>query len=152
MSDLDPASMLSSSMSSLSTSSSRQSPSQISKTYKQASTLFLTRRLQEALSTLEPLVSTPATSDERPREGDAPKAAPIASASRTTRIKVWSLYLTLLDAIVKLGPEDGKAAFGSREWRELVAKVREGKIWGEVARQGYGGVEGSMDADVVINL
>lgn len=78
--------------------------------------------------------------------------APIASSSRTTRIKVWSLYLTILNAIVELGPEDGKAAFGTAEWRALVNKVRDGGVWEEVVRNGYRGVEGDVDADVVINL
>ena len=65
---------------------------------------------------------------------------------------MWSLYLTILNAIVELGPEDGKAAFGTMEWRELVRKVREGGFWEEVVREGYRGVEGNVDADVVINL
>lgn len=65
---------------------------------------------------------------------------------------MWSLYLTILNAIVELGPEDGKAAFGTMEWRELVRKVREGGFWEEVVREGYRGVEGNVDADVIINL
>lgn len=60
--------------------------------------------------------------------------------------------MTILNAIVELGPEDGKAAFGTMEWRELVRKVREGGFWEEVVREGYRGVEGNVDADVVINL
>ena len=79
-------------------------------------------------------------------------SAPIAKASRTTRIKVWSLYLTILNAVLELDPEEGKHAFGSSEYRGLVSKVREGVVWEEVVRNGYRGIEGDVDSDVVINL
>lgn len=138
--------ILSSSMSSLqsSTIASRHT-SQISKTYRQASTLFLTRRLPEALTTLTPLITPPGSADDG-------EPAPVAGASRTTRIKVWSLYLTILNAIVEMEPEEGKDAFGNQEWRALCSKVREGQVWEEVVHNGYHGVEGDVDSDVVINL
>ncbi|OAA38069.1 peroxin 26 [Metarhizium rileyi] len=138
--------ILSSSISSLqsSTIASRHT-SQISKTYRQASTLFLTRRLPEALTTLSPLINPPGS----PANGEP---APVAGASRTTRIKVWSLYLTILNAILELDPEEGKEAFGNQEWRALCSKVREGQVWEEVVQNGYHGVEGDVDSDVVINL
>ncbi|TVY12828.1 hypothetical protein LARI1_G009540 [Lachnellula arida] len=138
-------SLLTSSIS-LSSSSSRQTSSQISKIYRQSSTLFLTRRLPESLSTIHPVI-TPPNSEDSPSE-----LAPVAKASRTTRIKVWSLYLTILNAIVELDPDEGKQAFGSSDWRALVSKVREGDVWEEVVKNGYGGVEGDVDSDVVINL
>jgi hypothetical protein len=65
---------------------------------------------------------------------------------------VWSLYLTILNAIVEMDPDEGKAAFGSQEWRALCAKVREGSVWEDVVRNGYHGVEGEVDSEVVINL
>lgn len=65
---------------------------------------------------------------------------------------MWSLYLTILNAIIELDPDEGKHAFGSSEWRNLVTKVREGEVWEEVVKNGYGGVEGNVDSDVVINL
>ena len=65
---------------------------------------------------------------------------------------MWSLYLTILNAAVDLDPEEGKQTFGSQEWRALVSKVREGDVWEEVVKNGYGGVEGDVDSDVVINL
>jgi len=136
-----PSHMLSGSISSL--PSSRQS-SQISKTYKQASTLFLTRRLPEALSTIPPVIQPP--------PGDAAEPAPVARASRSTRIKVWTLYLTILNAILELDPDEGKDAFGGQEWRALCNKVRDGEVWEEVVRDGYHGLEGDVDSDVVINL
>ncbi|CAG8960010.1 hypothetical protein HYFRA_00013198 [Hymenoscyphus fraxineus] len=140
--------LLSSSISSLSnsTSSSRHGSSQISKIYKQASTLFLTRRLPESLSTILPVITPPEDT------GAGIEKAPIAKASRTTRIKVWSLYLTILNAIAELDPDEGKEAFGSSDWRALVTKVRDGEVWEEVVKNGYGGVEGDVDSDVVINL
>lgn len=138
-------SVLSSSITSLSSPTASRHPSQISKTYRQASTLFLTRRLPEALTTLLPLITPPEA-----REHGEP--APIAQAARTTRIKVWSLYLTILNAIVELDPGEAKDAFGGQEWRALVNKVRDGEVWDEVARNGYHGVDGAVDSDVVINL
>lgn len=141
--------ILSSSISSLSSStSSRHPPSSVSKTYRQASTLFLTRRLPEALSTVLPLV-TPINSDS---PNGALEPAPVARASRTTRTKVWSLYITILNAIVELEPDEGKEAFGTQEWRALCTKVRDGEIWEEVVQNGYHGVEGDVDSEVVINL
>lgn len=62
------------------------------------------------------------------------------------------MYLTILNAIIELEPEEGKDAFGNQEWRALCNKVREGEIWDEVAKNGYHGVEGDVDSDVVINL
>jgi hypothetical protein len=101
------------------------------------------------LTTVLPVI-TPPTSEET--NGAIYESAPIAKASRTTRIKVWSLYLTILNAVTELEPDEGKDAFGSKEWRSLVTKVREGEVWEEVVKNGYGGVEGDVDADVVINL
>lgn len=132
-------------------SSSRPSSSKITKTYRQASTLFLTRRLPEALSTLLPILETPLPDEDRTINGRE-DVAPISTASKTTRIKVWSLYLTLLNAIVELGPEEGKQGFGMEQWKAIDAKVRDGTIWEEVLQHGYRGREGDVDADVVINL
>lgn len=143
---------LSSSISSL--SSSRQQSSQIAKAYRQAAQLFLTRRLPEALSTIEPII-IPAPQEETNGDGDNGDLvgyAPIATASRGSRVKVWSFYLTFLNAVVELGAEEGKHAFGSTRWKQLVSKCRDGSVWDDVVRDGYAGVEGDVDADVVINL
>jgi hypothetical protein len=135
---------------STSAASLRHGSSQFSKTYRQASSLFLTRRLQEALSVLQPLVTNTTALDQA--NGDSSEGAPIANASRSSRIKVWSLYLTILDAVVNLGLEEGKNTFGSQEWRSLVGKAREGKVWDDVVTDGYRGIEGDVDAEVVISL
>lgn len=143
--------MLSSSVSSL--TSSRYQSSNVAKTYRQAAQLFLTRRLPEALSTIEPII-TPPVHDREDGEynGDLSAFAPIASASRGTRVKVWSFYLTFLNSVVELGAEEGKHAFGSSQWKQLVSKCRDGSIWEDVVRDGYAGVEGDVDAEVVVNL
>lgn len=130
--------------------SSQRRNAQISKSYKHASSLFLTRRLTEALSAIEPLINTPSV-DDHATDDESP-TAPIVDASRSLRIKVWSLYLTLLNSIIELGPEDGKAAFGSQVWKNIRDRARDGSIWDEVVQVGYGGIEERVDADVVINL
>ncbi|KAH6661194.1 hypothetical protein BKA67DRAFT_687488 [Truncatella angustata] len=142
--------VLSSSISSLSSSTlTRPTPNHISKTYRQSSQLFLTRRLPEALSTISPLITPPSSEDA---DAALNEPAPIARASRSTRIKVWSLYLTILNAVLELDPDEGKDAFGVQEWRALCAKVRDGDIWEDVVQNGYHGSEGDVDSDVVINL
>lgn len=143
--------MLSSSVSSL--SSSRHQSSQIAKAYRQAAQLFLTRRLPEALSTIEPIITPPDQAKlNGTTNGDVLPYAPIASASRSTRVKVWSFYLTFLNSVVELGAEEGKHAFGSTVWKTLVSKCRDGSVWEDVVRDGYAGAEGDVDAEVVINL
>lgn len=131
-------------------SSQRRENAQISKTYKHASSLFLTRRLAEALSAIEPLITIIPTDGSSTEDEDA--VAPIVNASRNLRVKVWSFYLTLLNSIIDLGPEDGKIAIGGQLWRSIRDKARDGSIWDEVVQVGYGGVEEKVDADVVINL
>ncbi|KAF1354343.1 hypothetical protein EJ07DRAFT_168313 [Lizonia empirigonia] len=160
--DISGSRYLSSSISSL--SAARQQSSQIAKAYRQAAQLFLTRRLPEALSTIEPVISPPAPDDSAPDARDSPDSldspdspdspayAPVATASRGTRVKVWSFYLTFLNSVVELGADEGKHAFGTARWKQLVAKSRDGSVWEDVVRDGYAGVEGDVDADVVVNL
>ncbi|EXJ66532.1 uncharacterized protein A1O5_10201 [Cladophialophora psammophila CBS 110553] len=138
---------LSSSISSLNQSSKRTS-SEISKIYKHASQLFLTRRLLEAYEVLQPVITPP--SQKRPDE--SPALAPIATATTSQRIKIWSLYVTLLNSIVDLGYEEGKQLFGSKEYREIVRRVQNGEVWEQVIKDGYQGREGSVDSEVVYNL
>ncbi|CAD0087442.1 unnamed protein product [Aureobasidium vineae] len=143
---------LTSSISSL--SSARAQSSQIARTYRQAAQLFLTRRLYEALSTIDPIIISPEALDSPFPQDDQTdhNAAPVAFASKTSRVKVWSFYLTLLNAIIDLGPEEGKLVFGSTKWRELASYARQGTIWDLVVKQGYQGNEGAVDAEVVVNL
>lgn len=151
---------LSSSQSLYASTSSLPNSKQCSQTYKSASQLFLTRRLQESLTTLTPIITTTpaAAADDQPTangsgdNGSPAALAPISFASSNVRIKVWNLYITLLSNIVDLGPEEGKAEFGQKEWKALVAKVRDGTVWEEIVQAGYQGREGSVDADVVSNL
>ncbi|CAI7577898.1 unnamed protein product [Penicillium viridicatum] len=140
-------------MSSLSHAASSASPTKLcSKTYKKASQLYLTRRLPEALTNLQPII-TPSTSEDQHTNGEnSTPVAPIATAAGTWRIKVWNLYITLLSAIVDLGAEEGKKQFGQKEWKAIASQVREGAIWETVVEVGYQGHEGSVDAEVVYNL
>lgn len=138
------------SASQLSSSSSLSPSKHCSKAYKKASQLYLTRRLQESLTALEPVITATA-SDDHYTNGD--ESTPlIAKVSATWRIKVWNLYITLLSAIVELGPEEGKHSFGQKEWKAISSSVREGGIWETVVQTGYQGLEGSVDAEVVYNL
>ncbi|SMQ48654.1 unnamed protein product [Zymoseptoria tritici ST99CH_1A5] len=139
---------LSSSISSL--SRSRTTASLIVRTYKQATQLYLTKRFKEALEVLEPIV-TPQQSANGSADGET-GAAPIAQSNKGTRTKVWVFYLSLIHAIIDLGAEEGKNSFGSTRWRQLATKAREGSIWEDVVKHGYGGSEGDVDPDVVVNL
>ena len=146
---LSPSQLLDDSI--LATSSKRVNLS-ISKIYKQASALFLTRRLFEALSTLKPIISPSYVDDTAQSDVEFAQKPLIGGASRKIRIKVWTFYLTLLNAIINLGPEEGKDTFGSKEWEEIGAKARDGTIWEDVVQIGYKGIEGNVDTEVVINL
>lgn len=131
----------------------RRSSSEISKAYRHASQLFVTRRFPEALSVLEPVIN-PAKQPNgcKDDDGDLPSEAPLTTATTTQRIKVWVLYITLLNSIVDLGQDEGKRLFGQTKYRQMVARVRNGDIWEIVVQDGYGGKEGSVDAEVVYNL
>lgn len=132
-------------------SRSRSTNSLIVRTYKQATQLYLTRRFKEALEVLEPIVTPQQQNGATNGEGTA-GAAPVAQSTKGTRTKVWVFYLSLLHAIIELGPEDGKLVFGSTRWRQLANKAREGSVRDEITRAGYGGQEGEVDADVVVIL
>ena len=129
-----------------------QKSSHISKIYKHASASFLTKDFAEAFAALEPILSQSNPYDDVFGDDESKREAPIATASRSLRVKVWSLYLTLLNAIIDLGPEEGKAIVGSKKWREIAGKARDGSIWEDVVRIGYAGDESNVDADVVSNL
>ena len=76
----------------------------------------------------------------------------IADAPRTLRVQIWCLYLTILDAIMQLGPEEGKKVFGRQLWRHLAAKVRNSDIWEDVVKIGYRDVQADLDVRLVVNL
>lgn len=142
---------LSSSRSSL--NASKRSSSEISKTYKHASQLYLTRRLHEAYETILPVIKPPKQANGHVNDEDeTPALAPIASATTSQRIKIWSLYAALLNAVVDLGSEAGKQEFGQKLYREIVRIVQTGDVWEQVVQDGYQGREASVDAEVVYNL
>lgn len=133
---------------------SKKATSELSKVYKHASQLYLTRRLSEAYELLQPIVKPPARPNRTSYydEDAAEPSAPIATAAASQRIKIWSLYVTLLNAILDLDPEEGRADFGPKEFKSICSQVRDGEIWEQVVQDGYGGREGSVDAEVVYNL
>ncbi|KAL4976844.1 hypothetical protein BDW66DRAFT_44899 [Aspergillus desertorum] len=137
--------------SAMSASTSTLSPSKLcSRTYKKASHLLLTLRLQEALVSLEPVIMVKSNNDDQ--EVNGASLPPIARVPATWRIKIWNLYITLLSAIINLGPEEGKKTIGQKEWKDISMQVRDGGIWERVVQIGYQGREGSIDAEVVYNL
>ena len=141
-----------SSSTSSSRSPSRQGSQQFSKIYKQASQLFLTRRLGEALSLLEPIISVPKVDGHIENSDEEPAKAPIASASVSQRTKIWSLYITLLNSIVDLTDDEAIQEVGQKKHNDFVSEVRSGRIWERIVQDGYGGREGSVDTEVVFNL
>ena len=145
---------------SLGTAQSTQS-SGIARTYKQASQLFVTRRIKEALETLDSLIQrTDSPHDDvngeafeqAEAQSQQQHPAPIASASRGARVKVWSLYISIVNEIVEMGSDAGKHTFGASRWKQYATKARDGSIWAEVVDVGYAGIEGDVDAEVVANL
>ncbi|KAI9803249.1 MAG: hypothetical protein M1825_002040 [Sarcosagium campestre] len=130
----------------------RQHDARLQKIYRQASSLYLTRRLQEALTTLEPVVDPKEIPNSVGAEDTQSLETIILSASRSLQIKTWTLYLTLLDAIINLGSIEGGAAIGKSKWRAIAANVREGGIWDDVVQIGYGGNESDVEPIVVTNL
>ncbi|KAL6717016.1 hypothetical protein ACLMJK_004930 [Lecanora helva] len=133
-------------------SSKRRGKSELSKAYRQASELFLTRRLSEALLIFEPLITVPQASEDASEDEATSWEAPIARATGKTRAKLWGLYLTLLNAIIELDPDDGSKAFGKIRWQNLNAKIENGTIWDEVINVGYKGVDGNVDPEVITIL
>ncbi|KAK5948379.1 hypothetical protein OHC33_010553 [Knufia fluminis] len=137
--------------------SKSSSSSEVSKTYKHASQLYLTRRLAECYEALQPVIrpsDNPSQTNGNisASEDDTRPRAPIALASTSQRIKTWSLYAALLNAIIELGDEEGKQDFGSKQYREIVRNVQSSEVWEQVVGDGYMGRECSVDAEVVYNL
>lgn len=140
---------LSSSQSSL--HGSKKASSEISKTYKHASQLYLTRRLAEAYEALQSVIK-PLVQQNGHDEADGPVLAPIATASASQRIKTWSLFAALLNAAIDLGSDEGAREFGQKQYREILKLVQNGDVWEQVVQNGYRGREDSVDAEVVYNL
>jgi len=135
---------------------SKSGSNEISKTYKHASQLYLTRRLVECYEALQPVIKPaakePSNGHTGTSEDESQLRAPIALASTSQRIKTWSLYAALLNAIIEIGDEEGKRDFGSKQYRDIVRSVQSGEVWEQVVKDGYLGRESSVDAEVVYNL
>ncbi|KAL9112621.1 MAG: hypothetical protein Q9227_003192 [Pyrenula ochraceoflavens] len=134
-------------------SPARKASPEISKIYKHASELFLTRRLGEALSILRPIVNPSTPQTEAYNEEPSPRSqAPIATATTSQRIKIWNIYITVLSSISDLSHDEGATEVGYKEYKAIVSQVQDGRVWEQVIRDGYGGKEGSVDAEIVYNL
>ena len=126
--------------------------SKFSKPFKQASQFFLTRRFSDALVSIDTLVAPSSPGSNETPEAGNDRAAPVASADLKWRVKIWNFYITLQNAILELGPDDGKNAVGLRAWNAAVQKAKTGDIWDQVVNVGYRGDETLVDAEVVLNL
>ena len=115
----------------------------------------MTKRFKEALNVLEPIVTLShdarADEDETGKQ-EAGESTPIAIADEKDRVRIWNLYIMILDAAIGLGPQDGKTHFGAICWKTLTNKAYNGTVWDDVIRVGYGGSEGTVDAEVICNL
>ena len=132
---------------------SKKASSELSKVYKHASQLYLTRRLFETYELLQPVISPPPRNSTYTGQDEEPpdQPAPIASATTSTRIKLWSLYITLLNEVLNLDPDLGRQEFG-KEYNLISSRVTSGEVWEQVVRDGYREREASVDAEVVYNL
>jgi hypothetical protein len=111
-------------------------PQAIAQIFKRCTSLFITRRLPEALAEVQCVVADPSAS--------------IRNCPRALRVKFWQLYLAILDAVAKTGPSEGKAAWGLKEWQQLMGKIRLGTVWEEI-NNSYGD-EGRVDPEIVVTL
>lgn len=142
---------ISSSQSSL--NASKKASSEIARTYKHASQLYLTRRLSEAYEALQSVIKPPVQQNGHSNhDDDSPVLSPIATASTSQRIKTWSLYAALLNAAIDLGSEEGAREFGQKQYRDILKLVQNGEVWEQVVQDGYRGREDSLDAEVVYNI
>lgn len=128
------------------------SKKQISKDYDLAQGYFSSKQFREAYDILEALISTP-----KPEAGDVEDEAstgksPIATAKSSLRIKVWTLYFKLVDALIVSGPNECVAEFGRDKWRQITSRVLDSTIWKQVLQDGYGGILANVDAGVVGDL
>ena len=133
--------------------SNKQEAEQASRTYKRAKQLYLTRQFPDCYATLEDLIKAPPTPEHEDDSDEVPTALVARkSVSTNMRVRIWCLYISLLNEIVALGPEDGKQQFGNKQWRDMLSSVQNGQVWETVVETGYGGRESLVDSEVVYNL
>lgn len=150
LADITPPFMTSSTSS---LSSAWNQPPNVARIYKQAFQLFITRRTQEAWDALQPIVLPPHLYNPANAQNTAKEdQAPVAVASKNARVKVWNLYVSILNAILELGNVEGKQEFGASMWTKLASNVRQGEVWQDVVQYGYCGQEGNVDPEVVASL
>ena len=127
----------------------------MSNPFKHASELFLTRRFTEAYEVIDTLVSSPKHESDSydQHDSDEPPQAPVANLKTDTRrIKIWVLYISILNAIVDLGEHEGAQKLGEARYQEIARQVRSGGVWDKVKRDGYHGELSAVDPEVAFNL
>lgn len=126
----------------------------LSKKYRKARNLFLTQQFAEAFSeiglTLEP--GEWFEGDVHDGEGKSLSRVPILFAKKSVRVKIWSLYLTLLNTFRKAGNDQAGVWVGARRWKGLYASLCDGSIWQNVLHVGYADNEHAMDHEITVAL
>ena len=125
--------------------------SELGRVYDQAATYFITRRPSEALSLLCTAIFPAPVDHGEPLSFGVAEFAPVAGAPRKLRIKMWSLFISCLDALARI-EEAGVQVARPTNHRDLVTKVHNGTIWDVVVQHGYRGQKDCVDAEVIISL
>ena len=124
---------------------------ELAQVYDQAATYFITRRPSEALSLLCTAIFPAPVDHGIPFNFGLAEFAPVAGAPRKLRIKIWSLFISCLDALALIEGDGVQVARPTR-YRDLLTKVRDGTVWDVVVQRGYREQRDSVDPEVVISL
>ncbi|OLL23261.1 hypothetical protein NEOLI_000851 [Neolecta irregularis DAH-3] len=102
----------------------------VSRAYSTSSQQFLTKQLPQSFLTIRPYLSS-------------------SSASYSWKVKIWKLYITILDTAAKASQEEGKKVWGRGEWSRVMRLAKYNAVWDE-CEQAFG--QNDMDLDVVTAL
>ena len=127
---------------------------QLLTTYKRARDFYLVQQFGEAFDEISSLLNDNnvfvADLDNGP--GSARTQAPVFHANMGLKVKIWSLYLTLLNTLRDVGGQKASAYVGAQRWQRLSESLHNGSIWQHVVDVGFAGDEQVMDIDIVIAL
>jgi len=102
----------------------------VSRAYSTSSQQFLTKQLPQAFLTIRPYLSS-------------------SSVSYSWKVKIWKLYITILDTAAKASQEEGKKVWGRGEWLRVMRLAKYNAVWDE-CEHAFG--QNDMDLDVVTAL
>lgn len=127
---------------------------QLSRRYRKARNLFLTQQFTQAFEETTLLLEPHDAFEDIVETGreDTVVGAPVSFAKRSLRVKVWSLYLTLLSTFMGAGTQKASAWIGAQTWESLDTSLRSGSIWQRVVEVGYAGDELALDHEVIVAL